>query len=164
MDYTEIEGLLGLASTALGATGKAVSTVEAVKKLFASEKKPDSSEAHSLLNTLAAELTAANITNMQLSNGIKELSGALRRQDDFESEKARYELFQTSQQDMVFKLKEDHANGQPVHFICPVCLNADRQISFISGRGDYKRCQKNSNHTFQFSYTPPVGPKIVGIY
>lgn len=158
MDFTSIESVLGLASTALGATGKAVSTVEAVKKLLASEKKPGSSEAQTLLNTLATELTAANMMNVQLSEAIKALSRELKRQDDFENEKARYELFQTDQRDVVFKLKTDQANGQPVHFICPVCLNADRQIGFISGEGDYKHCQKNRDHIFRFKNTPYTRP------
>ncbi|TPI79517.1 hypothetical protein [Mesorhizobium sp. B2-8-9] len=153
MDFSSIESVLGLASTALGATGKAVSTVEAVRKLLASEKKSGNSEAQTLLNTLATELTAANMMNVQLSEAIKALSRELKKQDDFENEKARYELFQTDQHDIVFRLRGDQANGQPMHFICPVCLNADRLISFISGEGDFKVCQKSSHHTFRFNKT-----------
>lgn len=153
MDFSSIESVLGLASTALGATGKAVSTVEAVKKLLTAEKKPDNGEAQALLNTLATELTAANMMNVQLSEAIKALSRELKQQDDFEKEKARYELFQTGQNDMVFKLKEGQSNGQPIHFICPVCLNSDRNISFISGEGDFKICQKNREHSFRFRST-----------
>ncbi|MBZ9732230.1 hypothetical protein LB534_00070 [Mesorhizobium sp. CA18] len=108
MDFSTFESVLGLASTALGATGKAVSTVEAVKKLLKSEKKPGNGEANgeaqTLLNTLATELTAANMMNVQLSEAIKGLIRELKRQDDFENEKARYELFQTGERDMVFKL------------------------------------------------------------
>src|SRR5690606_6619466 len=116
----------------------------------ASEKKPDSGEAQTLLNTLAIELTAANMMNVQLSEALKALSRELKRQDDFESEKARYEFFQTEQNDVVFRLREDHANGQPAHFICPVCLNSERQISFATGEGDFKACQKNRDHVFRF--------------
>lgn len=154
MDFSQIESVLGLATTALGATGKAVSTVEAVKKLLKSEKKPDSGEATSLLNTLATELTAANMMNVQLSEALKALSRELKRQDEFEQEKARYELFETGQRDLVFKLREDMANGQPIHFICPVCLNSDKQISFVRGEGDFKTCQKTPDHLFKFKDTP----------
>src|SRR3954452_10403814 len=89
MDFSQIESVLGLASTALGATGKAVATVEAIKKLFPSEKTSDNGEAAKLLNSLAGELTAANITNVQLSEALRALSSELKRQDDFEKEKAR---------------------------------------------------------------------------
>ncbi|MBB4570605.1 hypothetical protein [Rhizobium leucaenae] len=154
MDLTQVEGILGLASTALGATGKAVSTVEAIKNLMSSEKKLDNDKAATLLNTLAVELTAANMMNVNLSTGLKELSQQLKSQNEFEKDKARYELFQTGQNDLVYKLKEEMAEGQPMHFICPVCLNSDKQISFISGEGDYKRCQKDKKHMFRFKNTP----------
>lgn len=150
MDFSQIEGLLGLAGTALGTTGKAVTTVEAIKKLIKSEKKPDEAEAVSLLNNLAAELTAANMMNVQISEKLKSLSQELKRQDEFEREKARYELFETPVGDMVFKLREDAANGQPMHFICPVCLNAGSEFSFITGEGEYKVCQKITHHSFRF--------------
>ncbi|GAB1581733.1 hypothetical protein [Phyllobacterium phragmitis] len=151
MDFSQIESVLGLATTALSATGKAVSTVEAIKKLVSSEKPSDTGEANKLLNALATELTAANLMNVQLSDALRALSQELRRQDEFEREKARYELFKTEQNDLVFKLREDLANGQPVHFICPVCLNSERQISFISGEGDFKICQRINTHAFRFS-------------
>lgn len=153
MDFSQIETALGLASSALGTTGKAVATFEAVKKLLKSEKKPDNGEADSLLSTLATELTTANVMNVQLSEALKVLSRELKQQDEFEKEKSRYELFRTGQNDMVFKLRVDAANGQPDHFICPVCLNRDKLVSFITGEGDYKRCQTSSEHTFTFSKT-----------
>ncbi|TGP14619.1 MAG: hypothetical protein E5V91_19950 [Mesorhizobium sp.] len=165
MDLSTIESVLGLATTALGATGKAVSTVEAVKKLLKSEKriaKGDNSEANgevqTLLNTLATELTAANMMNVQLSEAIKTLIRELKSQDDFENEKSRYELFQTGQQDIVFRLKADQADSQPAHYACPVCLNRDKLISFITGQGDYRLCQTNSSHTFRFHDTPVRQP------
>ncbi|TPL55414.1 hypothetical protein FJ942_17055 [Mesorhizobium sp. B2-4-2] len=155
MDFSQIESVLGLASTALGATGKAVSTVEAVKKLLKGDKKPDdNNEAANLLNTLATELTAVNMMNVQLSEALRELSRELKRQDDFEKEKARYSLFETGERDMVFKLKEDVAHGQPIHFVCPVCLNRDKLFSYITGEDDYKICQTDKAHFFKFRDTP----------
>lgn len=154
MDLTPINEVLGLASSAVGLTGKAASTITAIKGLFEPGKMPDSAEASKLLNALASDLTAANVMNVQLSESLRTLSQQLQRQDEFENEKARYELFQTGQNDLVFKLKEEKANGQPIHFICPVCLNSGKEISFISGEGDFKRCQKDTNHIFRFKNTP----------
>ncbi len=154
MDLTTMNEALGLASSAVGLTGKAASTISVIKGLFDGGKSPDNNEATKLLNELATELTMANMTNVQLSQGLKTLSGELQRQDEFEREKARYELYQTPEGDIVLKLKEEMANGQPAHFICPVCLNRDRLISYLQGTGDYKRCQSDTNHLFQFSATP----------
>ena len=153
MDFSQLESVLGLASTALGATGKAVSTVESVRKLLGSDKKPANSEAQALLNSLAAELTAANMMNVQLSEALKVLGRELKRNDEFENQKSRYELFETGEHDVVFKLKDDAADGQPIHFICPVCLNNDRAINYVVGEGDFKLCQKDKSHIYRFKNT-----------
>ena len=151
MDMTQVQSAIALVTTAIGMTNQAASTADVIKKLFSSKEESDDGEASKLLNTLAAELTTANVMNMQLSEALKTLSRELQRQDDFAREKARYELFQTGQRDMVFKLKATEANGQPEHFICPVCLNNDAAINFITGEGDYKVCQRDKQHMFRFA-------------
>ncbi|MBW9062350.1 hypothetical protein JNB71_03365 [Rhizobium herbae] len=153
MDLSILENALALAGTAISTTGKAASTAEAIKKLFSSDKAPDASEAMSLVNKLAVELTAANVMNLDLSGSLKQLSQELKAQDEFEQEKARYQLVTTSQGDMVYKLREDMANGDPMHFVCPACLKKDRLIVFIQGEGDYKRCQVNHDHLYTFGRT-----------
>jgi hypothetical protein len=80
----------------------------------------------------------------------------LRREDEFEKEKSRYELFKTGQGDMVFKLRVEMKEGQPEHFICPVCMRKDKLISFITGEGDFKVCQTNREHLYRFSSSPPM--------
>ncbi|MBY5808956.1 hypothetical protein [Rhizobium leguminosarum] len=154
MDVTAIDAVLGLASTAVSVTGKAASTAEAIKKLFSSDKAPDAGEALKLVNTLAVELTSANMMNVDLSSALKTLSQELKADDEFVREKDRYDLVETDKGDLVYKLKEDRANGQPIHFICPVCLKRDRLISFIRGEGDYKVCQTEPKHHYQFKHTP----------
>lgn len=153
-DITILETALGLASTAVGVTGKAVSTVEAVKKLLSTDNRnPDSAEAMKLVSALAAELTAANLMNVDLSGALKALSAELRNDDQFEKEKARYYLFTTTQGDVVYKLRPDAADGEPDHYICPACLKKDRLIIFIQGSGDYKHCQVDKSHVYTFGRT-----------
>lgn len=154
MDIPQINEVLGLASSAVGITGKAASTIATFKKLFEGDKAPDKEEAAQLMNQLAFQLTTANVMNVQLSDALKTLSRELQRQDEFEQEKARYELFQTGERDFVFKLKAEMANELPSHFICPVCLNRDKLISYISGEGDYKTCQTDNSHMYKFRNTP----------
>ena len=100
-----------------------------------------------------------NVTNDELSKALRTLGQEWQRQEEFEQEKARYELYETNEGDMVFKLREDAANDQPIHFICPMCLNRDKLFSFIRGRGDYKICKADGTHTFQFSNTPIRQPR-----
>jgi hypothetical protein len=154
MDLTAISEAVGLATSAVGLTGKAAATAAAIKGLIDGDKAANTDETAQLLNTLAAELTSANMMNVQLSEALRNLSQELLRQDSFEKEKARYEMFETGQRDIVFKLRDSAADGQPSHFICPVCLNTESLISFITGEDDYKRCQKDRDHIFQFNNTP----------
>lgn len=153
MDISQFQVALGLASTAVTVTGQAASTAEMFKKLFSSDKAPDSGEAAKLLNSLAVELTTANMMNVQLSDALKKLGEELRKEDEFEKEKSRYEVFTTSEGDIVYKLRAEMADGEPIHYVCPACLKKDRLIIFIQGSGDYKRCQVDSNHLYQFSET-----------
>lgn len=157
MEFEQIGEIIGLANSAVGMTGKAASTVKAVKELISSGKTPDNSEAAQLLNTLATELTAANMTNVQLSEALRTLSQELQRQDEFGQEKARYELFKTEQNDFVYRLKEEASNGQDIHYICPVCFQRDKLISFISGELDHKYCQTDRSHRFRFQNLPSPG-------
>lgn len=154
MDTNQLNELLGLASSAVNTTGQAASNIAKIKKLFEGGKSSMGVEEQRLLTTLASEVSAANFMNVQISGSIKELRQDLQRQDEFEKEKARYELFQTDQNDLVYKLREDAANGQPDHFICPVCLHARQLVSFITGERDHKICQTNGAHAFRFTNTP----------
>jgi hypothetical protein len=155
MDPEQITTALGLASSAVGLTGKAATTISTIKGLFQNENSPASEEAQQLLNTLAGELTAANIMNVQISAALKELNQELQRQDDFEQEKARYELFETAKGDIVYRLRHDMTDGQPVHYVCPVCMSRDKLISFVTG-GYSKSCQTNTDHIFRFETAPAI--------
>ncbi len=159
MGFEQIGAIVGLATNAVGLTGKATSTVAAIKDLLENEKTPDRSEAAKLLNALAAELTSANMMNVQLSDALKTLSQELRRQDEFSNEVDRYELFKTGQDAMVYRLKEDATNGQPMHYVCPVCMKRDNLISFITGTGDFKICQTDNEHLFRFESSPVRQPR-----
>lgn len=155
MDMTQIQSAIALVTTAIGMTSQAASTADLIKKLFSSSDAPDDGEATKLLNSLATELTTANVMNMQLSEALKTLSRELQRQDEFEREKSRYEMFATATGDIVFTLKVEMASGQPNHFICPVCLNRDKLITYVTGEGDFKRCQTDTNHLYRFRNSPP---------
>lgn len=153
MDMTGIQSAIALVTTAIGMTNQAASTADLIKRLFASDERPDDGEASKLLNALASELTTANVMNMQLSEALKTLSRELQRQDEFEREKARYELFKTSAGDLVYRVREEMREGEPIHFVCPACLKKDRLISFIQGEDDYRTCQVDRAHNYTFSKT-----------
>jgi hypothetical protein len=153
MDIGTIQAAVGLAGAAITTTGQAASTVEAIKKLFTTGKPADDKGVE-LVNSLASQLTAVNVMNVELSNSLRSISDELRKEDDFSKQRGRYELVNTPEGDMVYRLIEELKNGQPTHYICPVCLNNDRLFNFIVGEGDYKVCQANVRHRFRFKNTP----------
>ncbi|WP_090058460.1 hypothetical protein [Celeribacter neptunius] len=159
MDLTSVSEIIGLATGAVGLTGKAASTAETIKGLISSDKEPDKGETAQLLNTLASQLTAANLMNVQLSEALRSLSADLQKQDEFEREKARYELHETGDEALVFKLREDAANGQPMHYLCPVCLHRDKLFSYLQGDNKIKFCQTDSTHFFHFAPREPRKPR-----
>lgn len=120
MDQVQIQAVLGLASGAVGLTGQAAATAESIKFVFAGGVKRDSAETNQLLNTLAGQLTSANVMNVQLSSALKEIASQVEADNRFERQISRYRLLPTSLGDMVFVLRDEHANGDPIHSTCPV--------------------------------------------
>ena len=56
---------------------------------------------------------------------IRELEQTIAEFDDWEAEKARYELVNTSSDKgaFVYLLREETAGDEPLHYICPKCYN-----------------------------------------
>lgn len=155
MDLTQIQEAIGLASAAAGMTGKAATTAETIKGLFSGGKEPGTEELQALVNSLAQQLTSANMTNVQVSDALRKLSAELAKEEAFEREKARYELMQTPEGSNIYQLRSENAEGQPTHFVCPVCLNRDRIISFVDYSGGSQAfCQTDRKHMFRFGPKP----------
>lgn len=56
MDIIQLGQIIGLATSAVGLTDKATSTVASIKELFEGDNTPDNTEAAKLLNALAGDL------------------------------------------------------------------------------------------------------------
>ncbi len=155
MKPTEIQELLGLASNAVGLGEKTAQTITALRKIFERTRARSNYRVIELLNQLTADIAASDITNTQLRNALKNLSDKFLKDNEFEKEKSRYELIETGEGDFVFRIKNHMADEQPVHYVCPVCINRDKTISFIAGH-HRKVCQTDRKHVFNFGKKPPV--------
>ncbi|PSL17626.1 hypothetical protein [Shimia abyssi] len=155
MDHTQIQEALGLASSAVGISDKATKTIRAVETQLNYGSVEVEGALAELIAQLVVELTTANITNTQLYEVVKNLNRKFHENVAFEQEKARYEMVETAEGDYVFRIKDHMVDEQPIHYICPVCLNQDKRISYIAGR--HRRvCQTNRKHVFSFGKKPPV--------
>lgn len=154
MNFSDFQEILGLAANAVGLTKQAASTAGEVKKLFSDGDSAASAETQELLNTLAHQLTTANMTNFQLSALLKEISERVRAEDEYEKRKKRYRLVDTGHGDMVLVFQPEGPDDDPQHFICPICLEKLRKFHYVTGSpsSDGKHCQ-NCRHYFKFRQT-----------
>jgi hypothetical protein len=56
--------------------------------------------------------------------------------------------------------KADTYNGEPMHFICPVCMKQNQIISYITGISEYKVCQTDTAHTFGFEQAEDLNRRL----
>lgn len=154
MDFSTVTQAIAMASSAVGLTGQAATTAQAIKKIITADGTADQGETAQLLNTLASELTAANMMNVQISDALRQLNKEWQRENEFEIIKAQYERWETPVGDIVYRFKPADAQSGPTHYICPVCLNRDKLVSFVTGDNYYKSCQTESAHTFDFQKAP----------
>lgn len=160
MNPRRIQEMLGLASAAAGFGDRTIQTVSALREFLSRAKLKRDSQLIETLKKLDADLSAASVVNARLSAELRDLNDEVSKAEEFEKEKARYELVETSEGDFVFRIKNSMADEQPVHYICPVCVNRDKTISFIAGR-HRKVCQTDRKHVFNFGKTAPVlTPKV----
>jgi len=160
MTPSRIQEMLGLASTGTGLGEKVKGTILGLRELLSRTRLRHDNQIIETLNRLDVDLTAATVVNTQLSAELRKLSDEVSKADGFEAEKAKYELVETSEGDFVFRIRSVMADERPVHYICPVCLNRDKTISFIAGR-HRKSCQTDRKHVFNFGKSAPVlTPKV----
>ncbi len=151
MDMADIQELLGVAASAVGLTKQAASTVGEVRKALTDKEGAASAEMQGLLNTLAAQLTSANMTNLQLSALLKEVSAKLQAEDTFAERRRRYRLVDNGYGELLWALREELRGDEPPHFVCPKCLEKSREFHFVTGSptSDGKHCQ-GCNFFFRF--------------
>ena len=82
---------------------------------------------------------AAQATQMQLTSRIAQLEQEAARVNDWDNEKARYELAQTERRpgQLAYKLREEaKQEGEPTHYICTTCYEEGVKsiLQTINGR------------------------------
>ncbi len=154
MEQDKFQELLGLVSVASGTSEEVRKNVEAIKDIVSDRRLRDRRLLGTLVNQLLIEVSSLHSTNDQLQKKLADFGKHFAERDQFEREKARYEMVETEEGDFVFRIKNHMADEEPVHYICPVCLNQGKTISLLAGR-NRKHCQTNRKHVFNFGKNPP---------
>jgi uncharacterized protein YlaI len=66
---------------------------------------------------------AAQERQSALAQEVNTLKQQLLNLEDWDAEMRRYELFEFPTKTLAYRLKADMANGQPIHYLCPDCIN-----------------------------------------
>ncbi|MEZ5790519.1 MAG: hypothetical protein R3D34_06920 [Nitratireductor sp.] len=122
LDPDGIGQALKLVADGTKAADGALTLVKRFRDLMKGDKPPKEEDVRPLLTDLMEQLNDAKSANIDLRvqlNALreKELLKAQAVREEFD----RYELVETALQNLVLRLKEEHAGGQPRHFICVQC-------------------------------------------
>lgn len=103
------------------------------------ETAPDIAKVNGLIVELMQEVTDTKLANVDLKEQLIALREQALQVAEKEREFDRYELIETTTGSFVFRLKEDEAQGQPTHYICPGCKEKGVR-SILQGRRHYRTC------------------------
>lgn len=119
-----IGAALGLVSTTAGAVAAVTTTARGIVDLVRGPE-PDIVEIKRLASLLLDEIIDAKARQMELKDTLLKLQDEAKKRDHFAHEARRYALTQTDMGAMVYALVPDHARGEPVHYLCTSCFEAD---------------------------------------
>lgn len=168
MDFSTI--LAGIPA-ALDCGKKALDLVKGAKELAPKESKESGTLTDALgsifelqaklLETQGLMLEAQRIMNATEQRAA-DAERKLREQDEWNTEAARYGLRRMDGTgSFIYSLKDDQANGQPLHHLCPVCFEKRKKsILQESQSGASAEC-KSCNLTFPLQPYSSVGASAV---
>lgn len=161
-DADTIRAALDLVTKGSNATGSALKVIDQFKTLIGSSKQgqPDEGlprkDVEELVTALMSQVQDARLANIELKSQLVELKeqalSAQRTAEEFE----RYELWKTSLELFVYRLKPEASNGEDLHYICPKCKEEGKK-SILQGGRYAKRCTTcNVSYHFEKKPTTPL--------
>ncbi len=141
---TQMEGLLQLLAAVKSGSDALGSALGLADKLRdALGKRRDGIEDDTALAGLALDLTKklvdARLAQAEILHRLNALEDEMKELDRFEKQMARYALSQTDGGAIVYALKPECAEGEPMHYLCPACLDR-RQRPILQPVGKFLHC------------------------
>ena len=149
----------------------------AVKGLF--NGKPEPQEINSIqmqLNEVISKVVQVQVDHMALLQQNAKLEQSLKEKEQWDNERQRYRLHISRVGGAFYILNQENANGDPLHAICPDCLEEGRKSILTVGTDhlDCYKCRKfvdiedSEKNDLGLSSTTPrrrgrgIGARIVG--
>lgn len=86
---------------------------------------------------LQEKILAAQAAQMALIERLGQLEDEITKRETWDREKQRYELEKLPPGVLIYKLKADSANGEPLHSICANCYNKEtKSLLHVSSQGN----------------------------
>lgn len=159
-DFETLNSAVGLAGDAGTATGNIARAIQTVQGLFQKSQAGADADIKLALSDLTLQVANAQMANAELKLQLTALQDELRQAQALKSDLDRYELWETPTGAVVHRLKEAMNNGEPLHYLCPNCVQEKRK-SILQGHASYRTCP-NCDTGFKFDRMDPVKPLYRG--
>lgn len=147
-DFESLNGAVSLAGDAGAATSKIAQAISTVQGLFKKSEAGADADIKLALSDLTLQVANAQMANAELKLTLTALKDELREAQAFKSDLDRYELWETPTGSFVYRLKGEMQQGQPLHYLCPNCIEEKRK-SILQGPAHYRDCP-NCKAGFRF--------------
>lgn len=98
-------------------------------------------EVNSKLLSAQEKLSSCFDKQKSLSERVADLEKEIAEYKNFNEEIGRYKLHELKSGMLVYALQPEHANGDPMHYLCNNCVENGKLSKFQSVNGKYLFCQ-----------------------
>lgn len=135
----EIEGLFELLDKGAGALKGAIDIFDRIKQVRERKKAVADAEVDTLVLQLMGEVKDAQLANVSLKAQLLLVHEKAALQQRLSAEFDRYALWKSPAGALVYRLKDDRADEEPLHYLCPACKEAGRK-SILQGHEEAVQC------------------------
>lgn len=139
MDFDAVNQIVDLMGNATDKGFKFVQGWQAVSELLNSSKAGTDPDVKAAIANLTLQVANSESARADLTMTLVSLKGALADLQAHYSDLERYELWETPSGSLVYRLKGLANEGQPLHYLCPHCVEAKRK-SILQGDRYSKTC------------------------
>ncbi|MBY6118551.1 hypothetical protein KUV64_05365 [Mameliella alba] len=138
-DFDDIGNFTKLVANGGSAIGQLASGLDRVKGLFKRSEAGTDPEIKLALADLTDQVANAKVANAELKFELTSLQQALREANAFKTDLERYELHETPAGSIIYRLRDEMQNDEPLHYLCPRCVE-DKTKSILQGHEGYREC------------------------
>lgn len=158
-DLETIQNAIKLATDGSKAASSVADVMTRFKKLFDTPKALSQEDLRPLVIELTENVLNAKTANLELKEQLLAMREAALERQARKEQFSRYALWQTGTGSLVYRLKEECEDKEPLHYLCPPCKE-EGHASILQGPHHYKECPR-CKAGYKFEELQPL-PRIRG--